>query len=230
MFCGMGPKRLRTTLLVAMSVTMVASCNLCERTKPCLGWVQLDETYTVELVQHLELIDVYSSTLDSCGEGLDLRVGGSVRLSDLKKNENLQDDQCDSSCYYVDAQPSIEGARIVRKEGPLQGWDRLQAGGEAELSAACRGSFALSVMEVPPYLNDARVGIASDHILLRVFRTADPGACFAGGEVPAQTDGKCWDVWAVRIRDSSGRLVTKDLALPRAGDAGHASDATDAVP
>lgn len=56
--------------------------------------------------------------------------------------------------------------------------------------------------------------VASDYLLFREFIPADAlEACDAAGSaLSASPDGRCYDVWFIRVTDSSGDLVTQDFA------------------
>jgi hypothetical protein len=69
--------------------------------------------------------------------------------------------------------------------------------------------------------------VATDHMLYRELIMGDPEACAAAG-LQVNESRQCWDSWAVRVWNSEGALMTKDLPPPTQGgsevDSGTSAD------
>lgn len=212
---------------LVLAVAPMVSCG-CERDRPCLEWVRLGETYGVELVQHLEEGPYpMGDSVPPCGTHLELDVGDVAPIRAAGRSDRSRDDQCGLGCSYVTMQPMIEGVTILRErtEGGAVGSLRFFMGAEVRIGDQCTGSYEMSLDVVSEYfLRTSGAHLATDHVLFREFIPSGPGCPLDPLEL-AERSGRCWDTWAVRIRDASGRLVSRDLAAPPARDAGDASDA-----
>ena len=204
--------------------------------KPCLAWLEAGEVYRVDLVQRFDTqyddglgplpYERYQVPDRSCGSGLDLEEGSSLTMAVGEKTEGDGRNQlCEGGCYYRRAIPSVQG--VVRLDGSLETRDLGDFAFSDRFQAAvgdgdCMGAYTIGIARVDEsFLEFSDEYVATDHMLYRGIATANPEACVVSGSQITEV-GRCADSWAVRIFDSEGREVTRDLPPrdPGAGDAG----------
>lgn len=216
---------------VAAGFALLGSCG-CEREKPCIEWAKLDETFSVELVQHLELTreddplpQGYLLPPRTCGPALDIVEGDVFMLTPTAKVDWSRDHQCAGGCYWSAARASLQNVDTIaeRRQEPGISAPHLVSQADVRIGESCAGYHALHITGLDRFfLERSDVYFQTDHILVRRFRTNDSECPTEGSQIyDASGDrGSCWDAWAVRIRDSSGRLVTRDLPMSSAGSQG----------
>lgn len=199
-----------------VAVLGLLACTVCERDTPCLEWLQLGQVYTVDLVQHLDLDSDgqplppgYRLPSAPCPSTLDMAVGSTLSLTPWSKSETWSSRQCDDGCFYSRARIAIPHVTVRREitGGEPQVVPYLVAQADVELDG-CKGRLVVSVHNLGRYFeNYSTIHVASDHVLDRTFYPAQDPECWAERGLTEP----CWDTWAVRVRDSSGRVVTRDL-------------------
>jgi hypothetical protein len=218
---------------VAIAAMFVSSC--CDSPR-CLSWVTIGETYEIELVQHYNgrhkdayhepaPFERFPASETSCGEKFDLELGKKISFA----MEGWQDRPADSwACEdCVSARGSFVVAGVTEAWGGFGGHaygglDAFQMK-HVGVGVGCYGSYWIGISaKYPKFLTEAGEYVATDLMLFRQFAIDEGSTCLAGS-LPSPV---CWDSWAVRIRDSRGRLITKDVpapadaSVPLAGDAG----------
>lgn len=211
-------------------------CGICEPPSgPCIPWVEVGATYEVELVQHFDSrfdddpnqpspFIGYARNERSCGEGLDLHVGVKLRITADNRVDEPTTAGC-MTCYQITATTTIDGMiRMSTIDGDLTyalGDPRFADMFQAEIDGDCHGRYWIGIMPVSTYfLENSKEYVATDHMLFREFTlesdftTEEAEACRRPGSTISADWGRCWDSWAVRVRDSSGRLLTKDQPQP----------------
>lgn len=208
--------------LVVAATPLLSSCGEpCD--KPCVEWVEVGDTYSVELVQHLEIemsnhgLYPISAPAGSgwmpCGSALDLSVGQDIDILAANRDEG----SCRSSCYYVNIQARVPGVTVIDPGPRTHGVDVLVEQSEVRIGDACTGSYELSLAPVwEGFRRMSNEYIATDYVFFRAFSAHEPAACAEHGSVFAGGGHTCWDAWAVRIRGASGVLLTDDVSPPSA--------------
>lgn len=229
------PWRSAAALLAVAALVLLESCG-CEREKPCIEWAKQGETFTVELVQHLEFTEEddvlppgYVVPPRTCGTALDIVEGNVVMLTPTAKVDWSRDDQCREGCYWSAARASLPNVTTIaeRRGEPHLSVPFLVAQADVRVGESCTGSHAIHIIPLDSYfLEHSDAYVATDHILVRRFGTSDSGCPAEGSQIYDADEywGSCWDAWAVRIRDSSGQFVTSDLPSPPAGSQSGGSD------
>jgi hypothetical protein len=213
-------------LVVAFGLLCAQAC--CEELKePCLPWLKARETYRIELVQRFEYIGEpvpYGKfrTLDRpCGQQFDLDVGSTIHMSvgEKVRGDGLQ--PC-GGCYYRRALTEIPGIDRVRDipDGVRQIGNFDFSEQFAAVVGECSVTYTIGITAVSPrFIAESGQFVATDHMLYRELIMGDPEACTAAGLEVNETR-QCWDSWAVRVWDSEGVLITKDLPPPMQSDSG----------
>lgn len=194
-------------------------------TAPCLPWVEIGETYEIELVEHFILkneseaseffpYEGHLSPETSCGPGFDLQVGDTIQLRASSHADDFPYGGCQRCLFTAGKFSSSEivwdsGNRTVQgiQFGPPQFYQRSYGA----TRNGCSGEFQLGVAPLNLGFSDTpEQPVASNFMLFRYF-IPDPGqACTSIGG----TRRLCWDDWVVRIQDSDGRMISKDIAAP----------------
>jgi hypothetical protein len=214
-----------------LAIAAIASGCCEEPTRPCLPWAVQGETYSVELVQHFEThtddfeqplpYERYRLPEHTCGDGLDIGVGSTLQMRAAEKVTEDDRQACVGGCYYLRADAKIDGvvrnagSGASRGVGPYDFSDQF----EAMIGGACTGVYTIGIATVEPsFIAEADQPALTDHVLFRELIGVRPdiAACDAPGSELAK-EGSCWDTWFVRIRDASGKLITKDLEAAEAG-------------
>ena len=202
--------------------------------RPCLDWAHLDETYTIELVQHFgpEFFDDTAPPFvkvplrpRTCGDSFDLMTGSVITMRGVSKVEpQAHDGEC-VSCYFVSAMPTLPVSSFSIRDRAWHNWGSLHfaAQGHAVVRDGCTGDYTIGIVPVWGFhvrTSDRRPPgetALTDHVLFREF-APDRGlssACLVPGSQLVESVGVCVDSWAIRVRDSIGNLVTRDLvSLP----------------
>jgi hypothetical protein len=194
-----------------------------------LPWAELGETYEIELVQHFDdrfdddpnmpdVYERYSSHEQTCGQGFDLEPGDAVKMVAARLQDIHNIPEC-PKCAYIRTTASVSGvSRTYSIEGSF--WfdmgDPIFADiFQAKIGDNCQGLYWIGIMPVSPYfIKYSEEYVATDHMLFREFIEEETEPCRRlGSEISAKIGG-CWDSWAVRIRNSSGNLLTRDLPRP----------------
>jgi hypothetical protein len=124
-------------------------------------------------------------------------------------------------CYDVKARPDIAGVTFVGVGSAIGsgglGDTSFALHRRAMLGRDCAGIYEIGITTLErDYRRSGQGGVSTDYVLFRRFSSWSPEACVVPGS--HILEGRCWDVWAVRIRDASGRLISMDL--PGAVDSG----------
>lgn len=226
-------------LAAVLAVLCVGSC--CEEpTEPCLPWVAEGETYRVELVQRFESLydddpyhpqpySGYRTHSRPCGRGLDLDEGSVVHVTAEEKIRGLVESKCVGGCYYRRASFDVENVVLTvddvagtRSVGNDDFSDRFGA----KIGGDCDATYTIGISALRVPFVESNQYIATDHVLYRGLIVGDLDACDAEGSQAAELH-ECWDSWAVRIWDSRGNLISRDLP-PKLSDAGTGDASTDA--
>jgi hypothetical protein len=136
---------------------LLSSC--CKVKGPCLPWVHVGETYSVKLVQHFEIrpADDANSLYPylgirtanySCGQGLDLDVGSTVKIAALGEDKVQESNVC--SCYNVVARVDVDGVKTVKdsRTGLAIGAWYLADQKEVVLANGCSAIYSIGIMPV----------------------------------------------------------------------------------
>jgi hypothetical protein len=204
----------------------------CEDLKePCLPWLEAGETYRVELVQHFEYIEHPNPFYDqpvpyelfrtpdrSCGQQFDLDVGTVIHMGVGEKVRGDGRQAC-GGCYYRGAITEIDGVERtldIQDGGRGIGDYRFSEQFRAVLGG-CEVTYTIGIAAVMPrFIAEGGQFVATDHMLYRELVMGDLEACAAAG-LEVNENHRCWDSWAVRVWDSEGTLMTKDLPPPMQG-------------
>lgn len=212
---GRAPKPLAVTACV---VFLAHGCrHACDN--PCLNWVELGDTYEVELVQYLENpggtgVPARSSH-DPCGDLLDLAVGDTFSVLAEKRDAPW----CRDDCFNVNLRASIPGVSITELGPQAHGLGFLFMESEVRIGATCTGSYEVNLTPIPPYfLENSGEYFSTDYVLFREFVADDVSGCADLEERLTPPQRTCWDAWAVTIKDSSGEFITEEFPPPE--DAG----------
>jgi hypothetical protein len=192
----------------------------CEVKGPCIPWAKVGETYQMELVQHFENpqgttgpVAYYTSQERTCGMGLDLDVGSAIQMKAMKSN-GVDWESC--ACNDFEAKAGVSHLRWMNHAtfGRSIGTSYFLDQGRVVIGSGCTGIYTIGIDPVPPaFIHTPDGQIATDYILFRTLSvTGDVGPCLAlGSELARSKAQTCGDAWAVRIRDSSGHILTRDL-------------------
>ena len=220
-----GPRMVVHRILGTLLGLALAGC--CEPpTEPCLPWIDPGETYSVELVQHLEFavpdmpidpIDGYRGAERSCGQGLDVEVGHQIDVKSLDIDRETSQ-RCSTNCVEWEAEIRPPGVTRVGSDRRKQLGSTSPALAEiyhADLGNGCTGVYWIGIVSVSEtYLGpSAPQYVATDHALFREFVPDEIEPCLRPGSAITM-DGWCWDSWAVRITNSDGELITQDIPPP----------------
>lgn len=221
-------------LWLAISAAAAVSnsgCVECDVKKACLVWVTVGESYRVELTQGLAFgsdpvgglyaFQGHPNATRTCGVGFDLEVGQTIAMAAAERRADEHNDSC--GCFDVNAEAAVPGVAVSKKEVDVGGTPHSGFLKQAQVRFAggCTGRYSLSVAPVPQrFLDLSGRYIATDHVLYRSFVPDDAAKCRVEG---SQIDEKgapdgCWDAWAVKILDASGKSITRSFAMR--GDAG----------
>lgn len=216
-------------------VSLCAAGCVCDpQDEPCEDWSRIGETYTVELVKHVDFGYFDGTTFSghadrTCGSDFDLDTGSVIHIKAAGKLGQYHGGGCGPDCYAVRAEASI-GTVAFEGDQPQGihtiGHNRFRQDARATIrSGPCRGTYQIGVERVDRYYGAAKPeeALATDFLVYRGFQ-ADPSvldACAANGSRIKDSDqtGICTDAWSVRIRDSSGTLLSSDQTLPPITDA-----------
>jgi hypothetical protein len=215
---------MRALLFVALVSILPACPGCCAERGPCLSWVKIGETYSVELVQQYRSAHAADPNAlfpferydreQTCGSGLDLDIGSVVRMKAVGIN-GMGPGLC--SCKHVQAQAQLPGVKVIRPQpvGLSVGDFLLLDQEEVSISGGCHAGVSIGIMPVisPFTTGQSDEWVATDYMLFRTLTSADdsPACLRPGSTLPINTtDHTCWDSWAVRIRDSSGKLISRD--------------------
>ena len=216
---------MRASLFAATASVVLAAmtqaCEPCEEPdRPCIEWVELGETYQVELVQHFDPnsyppgFGATPTGFRSCGADLDVWTGDTVALTAAERRV-LHRSGC-PICYSVRAMTNFAA---IEEADLLEFWlgqSEFFSQGIAEVREDCVGRYTLGVARVTDE-SQASGRSATDYVFFRGFDGVQQPACLVDETAVAAGHSGCWDAWAVRIRDS-GRLITRDLGpAPDAG-------------
>jgi hypothetical protein len=186
--------------------------------------------YEVELLQRIELtydpatdvppFGLFPQTLKSCGRGFDLDEG--TVLGIRPQGRSASEDQCSPGCYEYAASAEIAGVTVLEERlfGRSIGDDLLRASAVVKIGSKCEGQYSIGITPLSEGFVTSRPGVAtSDFILFREFTPVnDASTCDAPGSMLLESaERRCYDSWFVRVRDSSGTQVTRDLALNGSG-------------
>lgn len=217
------PTLARLAIAVSLAYSMLSAC--CEEpTKPCLPWLEAGETYRVELVQHFDTrYDTdfnkpvphsgYRKPDRTCGSDLDLAEGAVVTLKAGDKLEDSDHQKCVGGCYFRRAIPTIDNVDRVgeAQQGRDIGGYEFSDQFAARVGDSCLAQYTIGIEGVlPHFIEESDEYVATDYMLYRALVTPEYDACLAPGSEIAES-GRCWDSWAVRISDSQGRMITRDL-------------------
>lgn len=205
----------------------------CEDEGPCFPWVHQGETYTVELVQHVEvkndtdvdgpdLFDNYRSGSEPCGPDLDLAVGAVARIKADGNSLGGEDPTC--HCSYVKARATVPNVKYIRdRDGGISNGNWMFASlSDVRIRGKCDAIYTIGLAPISQdFINRSGQDVATNYILFRdiTFGADEAAAC---GHDPIE-HRTCWDNWAVRIQDRSGTVVTTDIA-PTHRDSGAEDD------
>jgi hypothetical protein len=194
-----------------------------------LPWAQLGQTYSIELVQlftskhdgdpnSIPPYGSYQGSHQSCGTGLDLDVGSMLSMTAVS-NDGTVAGYC--ICHYIHAHADVDGVIVVSPaDASALAPPMFKDYEEVVIGNGCHATYEIGIAPANQNLN-ARSDewLATDYVLFRaIIFKGDPAACVRPDSQLA-TDpslGRCWDTWAVRIRDASGHLLTHDSA-PKPG-------------
>lgn len=217
---------LHTFGIAVLALGVWPSCVCEEAEEPCLDWVELGDTYTVELVQRIDFGLLNAGSIrgpdPSCGVGFDLSVGDTIKVKATTKR-TYQQSGCGPDCYEVNASVEIPGVEIADTKGrqspQIIGNQFFRQEGHATLGGGCHGDYQIgieSIDSVPKDPTPPSGFVATDHLLYRGFLAYALDPCVVDGSVlpDLARGGVCSDAWAVRIRDVSGRVVTRDFKMP----------------
>lgn len=221
----------------ACGVVLVAHGSCCsdEPTVPCTTWLREGETYRAELVGHFDIENDddpdleypypgYQRHEETCGDALDLDVGSIVSLTAREKTKRNQPESCDGGCFHRRATAQIAGVVVERDEPRLPhpvGSEEFYARFVASIGDQCRVVYDVGLARIEPiFIQESSQPIPTDYMLFRSVIVAPDfdGACRAF--VAMSERNLCWDSWFVRVRDSTGELISRDLASSRSHDAG----------
>jgi hypothetical protein len=230
---GSSGARVVTLVLVAW---LTGSC--CEEpTKPCMPWAVEGETYTIEVRERFDNRydgDPYTPlpygrypTERPCGDSLDLAPGSMLSLRPTNRVDGDGRTACTGGCYYLDAEVEIDG--VVRTndlpDGRHVGNHELSTRFGANIRENCSAGYTIGIAQVAEhFIQESDQGVSTGHMLYREIVGELPDCVTPGSEI--EIEGRCWDTWAVRIWDSKGNLITKDLP-PRAAIDGGGSGTTE---
>jgi hypothetical protein len=198
-------------------VASLAACAGCQRDEPCLAWIDIGQTYTVEVIEWFdprdERNDAESSPYSAFARGApgcEDELGDEIAVGDELMFEAVKTVRDESArCRPVAAQVNVPG-EVLSDEETQQGRPGRRFGRTAVvlLDSGCEGEYTIGIAQVLDEYGEERPEVAeSNYMLVRRFEemSADP-ACSAG----ALARGQCTDSWFVRIRDESGALVSRD--------------------
>jgi hypothetical protein len=204
---------------------LLNGCSGCEPKEPCIPWAKIGETYQVEIVQHYEIgsdygrdpglfpYGHYSVNEQSCGQGFDIDIGDTVQMTATGPQDRRNLPEW-AQCVYIKVDASVEGvfrASSFRDFGYSLGDALFADMFHAVIGKGCSGSYWIGIMPVSPYyLRHSGRYIATDYMLFREFGGTNSELCGRPGSEISEVVPGCWDSWTVRIRDSSGHLLTKD--------------------
>jgi len=206
---------------------------------PCIPWLRGGETYQVDLVQHYDSVhDSYNALLPfgrytlpekTCGRGLDLDEGDTIRIEAGPKTEGDGRQGCMGGCYYRRALPTIPRVQPVGDSTDARdfGGSDFSDAFPARIGESCAAlRYTIGIIAVSPtFIERSDEYIATDYMLYRELLARDTQSCAAPGSEITEK-GECWDSWAVRITDSNGQVLTKDQPFkPPVADADAGSDA-----
>jgi hypothetical protein len=160
----------------------------------------------------------------TCGGGLDLGVGSVVYMKDMGKRASSSPSAC--RCHFDKAYATVDGVEEIAHAEPVGlGLGEWWFGDKQSVAiGSCEGTYTINIQPVDAeFFAHSPDWVATDYMLVRWFTPSARSSC---GGVGSAVPGGCWDSWAVRIRDSSGKLVTKDTPI-RSGSASGADAGLD---
>ena len=176
----------------------------------CLEWVDVGETYDVELVRRLDgnlwplPHPEFRASAGPCLEGLGLAAGDVLSFEAI---DTYYDEQY--SCFDVRAGVDIPGVTPVGGASTAARPLDFSMNVSAVVNETCGAQYHVGLVPVSEGYLSRPGRIPSDHMLIRTVITA--GRCELDGETIGSTE--CQDYWAVRIRDADGRLVSRDIEV-----------------
>jgi hypothetical protein len=197
----------------------------CEVKGPCIPWAKVGETYQVELVQRLvnahpgdpnslDPFAGYRSADYTCGRGLDLDVGFVIQMRAARSRD--VGETC--SCSDLEARASVSMIQWTERGsvGQWVGTPEFLDQGHVVIGDSCKGVYSIGVSPVSSaFIQRSDEWIATDYVLFRTLSIpGDIESCLVQGSAlsAAPANHSCWDAWAVRVKDSAGHVLTRDIA------------------
>lgn len=203
----------------AMLGISVALCMAgCRNDSPCLSWVEVGESYEVAVIERFEMdasgegsrrgqypYSGFEADETSCGDTLGDNPGDgslSFEVTNLKSWDS-------HTCAVAQVAAPVPGDRLSDREPRTALLYPIQLDAVIRTDRGCEGDYSLAIVPVLESFLETHPKARSDYMLRRRFLPTEEDPACPPGLMPLEW---CTDSYYVRVRDSSGEQISRDLS------------------